>query len=99
MSVGSSLGAEKTYRCELPVTLKRRSANVELLTSEIGFGGAFVRTTSPPPLNSLLRLLITLPPDGATLDLSAHVTEIMSPGTGAEHYPGFVARFVALNGA
>src|SRR5687767_12566724 len=90
--------AEKTYRCELAVTLRKRSENLELLTSEIGFGGAFVRTSSPPPLNSLVRLAITLPVDEATLDLSAHVTEIVSPAEAANHYPGFAARFVALNG-
>lgn len=90
------------YRCALAVTLKRRSENLELLTSEIGFAGAFIRTTESPPLNSLVRLLFTLPPDGqqpeSVLDISAHVTNVIKPDTEADHYPGFAARFVALNG-
>jgi hypothetical protein len=94
----SQAPAERTYRCQLAVTLKKRTENVELLTSEIGFSGAFVRTTTPPPVNSLVRLLLGLPPDDTTLDVSAHVTQIISPANAVDHYPGFAARFVALNG-
>jgi hypothetical protein len=94
-----SLGPpDRIYRCALAVTLKKRGENVELLTSEVSFAGAFLRTTSPPPLHSLVRLLFTLPPDDAVLDLSAHITQIIRPTDDAEHYPGFAARFVALNG-
>jgi hypothetical protein len=94
-----SLGPpDRTFRCALAVILKKRTENLELLTSEISFAGAFVRTTAPPPLNSLVRLLVTLPPDDMVLDVSAHVTEIVGPTGDAEHYPGFAARFVALNG-
>jgi hypothetical protein len=88
----------QTFRCAIPVTLKKRAENLELLTSEISFAGAFVRTNSAPPPNSLVRLLFTLPPDAAVLDISAHVTEVIAPVSAIDHYPGFTARFVALNG-
>ena len=89
---------ERYYRCALPVTLRRRGENLELLTSEVSFKDAFIRTAEPPPVNSLVRLVFTLPPDDAKVTLSAHVTRVVAPGSGEEHYPGFGARFVALDG-
>jgi hypothetical protein len=98
-NAGSVAPSDKTYRCAIAVTLKKRTDNLELITSEINFAGAFIRTTSAPPLNSLVRLLFTLPPDEAVLDISAHVTNVVAADDVAgDHYPGFVARFVALNG-
>jgi hypothetical protein len=90
--------SEKTYRAALAVTLKKKSEHLELLTSEICFSGAFIRTSNGPPINSLVRLLFTLPPGDDVLDLSAHVTNVIPPNSEGDHYPGFAARFIALNG-
>jgi hypothetical protein len=64
----------------------------------VSFRGAYVRTSEPPPVNSLVRLIFTLPPDGATVTLSAHVIRVAPRSEGLDQYPGFVARFVALDG-
>jgi len=86
------------FRCAVPVTLRRRGTDLGLLTSEVSFREAFVRTTSAPPVNSLVRLVFTLPPDDAKITLSAHVISVVTPDGNADHYPGFVARFVGLDG-
>jgi hypothetical protein len=89
---------ERCYHCALPVTLRRRGEDRELLTSEVSFREAFIRTTDAPPQNSLVRLVFTLPPDDAKIALSSHVTRVVAAGSGEEHYPGFAARFVGLDG-
>ncbi len=89
---------ERRYRCALPVALRRRGEDLQLLTSDVTFKDAFVRTAAPPPENSLVRLVFTLPPDDAKLAVSAHVTRVVTTLAGDDEYPGFAARFVALDG-
>ena len=90
---------ESFYRCGLAVTLRRRGADLHLLTSDLSFQGAFVRTDEAPPDNSLVRLVFTLPPDDTSLALSAHVVRVVKPGASKDdQYPGFHARFIGLNG-
>ncbi len=89
---------EPRFRCAVPVTLRRKGTDLGLLTSEVSFRDAFVRTTSAPPINSLVRLVFTLPPDDAKIALSAHVISVITTVDNADHYPGFLARFVGLDG-
>jgi hypothetical protein len=89
---------EPRFRCAVPVTLRRKGTDLGLLTSEVSFRDAFVRTTSAPPVNSLVRLVFTLPPDDAKITLSAHVISVVTTVDNADHYPGFLARFVGLDG-
>jgi len=94
-----SQSGERRYHCALPVTLRRKGEDLQLLTSVVSFKDAFVRTSSPPPTNSLVRLVFTLPPDDAKIALSAHVTRVVGGHDGEDdQYPGFEARFVALDG-
>lgn len=90
---------ERRFHCALPVTLRRRGEDLHLLTSDVTFKDAFIRSTAPPPLNSLVRLVFALPPDDTKLALSAHVTDVVPAEGSAERYPGFAVRFVALDGA
>ncbi len=96
-----SAGAKSTpvrFRCALPVTLRKRSGALELLTSDVGFRDAFVRTDAPPPCGSLVRLDFVLPPDGAVVSISAAVEAIVPASPDAAHYPGFLARLIGLDG-
>jgi hypothetical protein len=90
---------ELRFRCAVPVTLRRKGTDLHLLTSEVSFKDAFVRTNAPPPANSLVRLVFTLPPDDDKITLSAHVSGIVAADGNPDHYPGFEARFVGLDGA
>lgn len=91
--------SEQRFRCAIAVMLRRRGTDEQLLTSDVSFRGAHVRTDAPPPLNSLVRLVFTMPPDNAKLTLSAHVTRVTLSNDTQDQYPGFVARFVGLDGA
>jgi hypothetical protein len=95
----SFASGELRYRCAVAVTLRRKGTDLNLLTSEVSFKDAFVRTSSAPPVNSLVRLVFTLPPDDAKITLSAHVISVVVPDASRDHYPGFIARFVGLDGA
>jgi len=99
MNPTDSRPGELRFRCAVPVTLRRKGTDLHLLTSEVSFRDAFVRTTAPPPPNSMVRLVFTLPPDEAKITLSAHVTEIVAADANPDHYPGFVAKFLGLDGA
>jgi len=94
----SGSSQDRRYHCALPVTLRRRGEDLHLLTSSVTFTDAFIRTTAPPPINSLVRLSFAMPPDERRLALSAHVTGIVAADSGVDHYPGFAARFVGLDG-
>jgi len=89
----------RRFRCALPVTLRRRSQDLELLTGDVSLSGAFVRSNDCPPQNSLVRLVFTLPPDDTKLTVSGSVLHVVSP---ADHnpneYPGFAVQFVGFAG-
>jgi hypothetical protein len=99
MNTPDARPGELRFRCAVPVTLRRKGADLNLLTSEVSFKDAFVRTTAAPPANSLVRLVFTLPPDDAKITLSSHVTSVITADGNPDHYPGFVAKFVGLDGA
>jgi hypothetical protein len=98
MMNSDTLQGELRFRCAVPVTLRKKGTDLALLTSEVSFRDAFVRTGDAPPVNSLVRLVFTLPPDDAKITLSAHVTSVVKPDGNPDHYPGFVAKFVGLDG-
>ncbi len=90
--------AETRYRCAVPVLLRKRTGDEALLTSDVSFRGAYVRTTHAPPANSLVRLTFTLPPDDAEVTVSAHIIRVAVRSEGQDQYPGFATRFMGLGG-
>jgi hypothetical protein len=89
----------RRFRCAVPVTLRKRSQDVDLLTSDVSFKGAFVRSHECPPKNSLVRLVFTLPPDGAKLTVSGAVLHVVSGAEGnLAEYPGFAVGFLGFSG-
>lgn len=90
---------ETRYRCALAVTVRRRTQDVEALTTNVGTGGAFVRSEASPPRSSLVRLVFTLPGTTSRLEVSACVADVVEPAAALDTYPGFDARFVGLSGA
>jgi len=90
---------ETRYRCALAVTLRRKAADVELLTTHVGASGAFLRCEASPPTHSLVRLAFTLPEVADRLEVSACASAIVTPAEATDRYPGFDARFVGLSGS
>jgi len=90
----------RRFRCALPVTLRRRSQDLDLLTGDVSVSGAFVRSSDCPPKNSLVRLVFTLPPDDTKLTVSCSVLHIVSTADrNPNEYPGFAVQFVGFVGA
>jgi hypothetical protein len=98
--VEASLAAlGRRFRCALPVTLRRRSQDLELLTGDVSLSGAFVRSSDCPPKNSLIRLVFTLPPDDTKLTVSGSVLHVVSSADrNPNEYPGFAVQFVGFAG-
>jgi hypothetical protein len=46
---------------KVPVVVVRGRATIDLETSDVSFKGLFLRTESPPPVRSLVRLRVALP--------------------------------------
>lgn len=89
----------RRFRCALPVTLRRRSQDLELLTGDVSLNGAFVRSTECPPKNSLIRLVFTLPPDDTKVTVSCMVLHIVAVAEkNPNEYPGFAVQFVGFSG-
>ncbi len=89
----------RRFRCALPVTLRRRSQDLDLLTGDVSLSGTFVRSNDCPPENSLVRLVFTLPPDDAKLTVSGSVLHVVSAAhSHPDEYPGFAVQFVGLAG-
>jgi hypothetical protein len=89
----------RRFRCALPVTLRKRSQDLELLTADVSLTGVFVRSSDCPPKNSLIRLVFTLPPDDVTLTVSGMVLHVVSSADrNPNEYPGFAVQFVGFSG-
>lgn len=85
----------------IPVMLRRRSADAQLVTADVSRTGVYIVTDSPPPERELLRLSLELP-DGRPLDVIGVVarTEGRPDGEnaeGADGAPGMGIDFFALD--
>lgn len=69
----------------------RRGENVELLTNDVSFRGAFLRTDSPPALRQLVRVSFVLP-TGQTVSAHAMVVHVVTPGD-PSRVPGVGVQF------
>jgi hypothetical protein len=69
----------------------RRGANVELMTNDVSFRGAFVRTDAPPALRQLVKVAFLMP-GGELVSAHAMVVHVVPPGTG-QAVPGAGLQF------
>jgi hypothetical protein len=83
------------YPARIVANVVRRSETLELLTNDVSYRGAFIRTDAPPALRQLLRVTFVLP-DGTT-KVSAHgmVVRVVTKGEGGEasRVPGVGLQF------
>ena len=77
----------------MPGQIVRRQGPAPVLTGDVGFRGALLRTDAPPPLRQLLLLRFELPPSGERIELHAMAVwnvppgaESRSPGVGVQFY-------------
>lgn len=93
--MGNESRDEKRREGRLPARIvarmQRRGEHVELLTNNVSFKGAFVRTDAPPKLRELLRLSFTTP-GGAVVTVHAMVVYVVEPGD-PSRVPGIGVQF------
>ncbi len=81
------------YAARIAARLVRRNEPVELLTNDVSFRGAFLRSDSPPALRQLVRISLVLPPGGKMVSCHAMVVRVVEPRDPEGRIPGFGVQF------
>lgn len=83
------------YPARIVARMLRRNEHVELLTNDVSFRGAFIRTDAPPALRQLLRMSFTLPNGGPVVSAHGMVVRVVTRGEGGEasRVPGVGLQF------
>jgi hypothetical protein len=80
------------YAARIVAKLTRRNEVIELLTNDVSFRGAFLRSDAPPLLRQLLRVSFALP-SGKKISAHAMVVRIIAVGNSEGAVPGFGLQF------
>jgi hypothetical protein len=81
------------YPARVLVQVVRRGDRVELLTNDVSYRGAFLRTDAPPALRQLVKVSVSLPlPLATNVDAHAMVVRVVEPN-GRELVPGVGVQF------
>jgi hypothetical protein len=82
---------ELRYPARIVARVVRRGENVELLTNDVSFRGAFLRTDAPPALRQLVKVAFDMP-GGEVVSAHAMVVHVVPPGN-EEIIPGMGVQF------
>jgi Tfp pilus assembly protein PilZ len=88
---GKDKRREGRFPARIVARLQRQGQPVDLLTNNVSFKGAFVRTDAPPQLRQLVRLSFATP-DGRAVNVHAMVVYVVEPGD-PERVPGVGVQF------
>jgi hypothetical protein len=94
----ANLRREARIDARIPVTIVRGRKTEELETSDVSFKGLFMRTASPPPLRSLVRLRVALPAGSAKREIEVHAMAIHVIAPRDDHQGGVGLQFWGLAG-
>jgi hypothetical protein len=83
------------YPARILARLKRRTEEEELLTNDVSYRGAFVRTDAPASLRALLKVSFELPNGGVKVSGHGMVVRVVTKGEGgdAARVPGIGLQF------
>ena len=93
--MGSERRRDRRFMFQMPGQIVRRQGPVPVLTGDVGFRGALLRTDAPPPLRQLLLLRFELPPAGEQIELHAMAVWNVPPGSDSRS-PGVGVQFYAV---
>jgi len=82
---------EPRFPARIVARVVRRGDNVELMTNDVSFRGAFLRTDAPPALRQLVRVAFVMP-GGELVSAHAMVVHVVPPGSG-DGIPGVGVQF------
>lgn len=89
---------DKRYAMQVPVSLRLGKRTKELLTENVSYRGVFVRSDTPVPLRTLLRLNLFLEPLNVEIGVHATSVYVVSTAFAGRRVPGIGAQFFALDG-
>ena len=83
------------YPARIVANVVRRNETVELLTNDVSYRGAFVRTDGPPALRQLLKVTFELPNGAPKVSAHGMVVRVVTKGEGgdASRVPGVGLQF------
>lgn len=81
---------ENRYPARITARVVRRGDHVELMTNDVSFRGAFLRTDAPPQLRQLVKVSLSLP-GGEMVSGHAMVVHVVPPGS--DSVPGVGVQF------
>ena len=81
---------EPRFPARIVARVVRRGDNVELITNDVSFRGAFLRTDAPPALRQLVRVAFVMP-GGELVSAHAMVVHVVPPGS--DSVPGVGVQF------
>jgi hypothetical protein len=82
---------EYRFPARIVARLVRRGDSVELITNDVSFRGAFLRTDAPPAMRQLVKVAFVMP-GGELVSSHAMVVHVVPPGN-AEVVPGVGIQF------
>jgi Tfp pilus assembly protein PilZ len=83
---------DRRHPCRVRLVLTRGGQELVAQTEDVSFAGIFIRTDTPIPARQLVRLRLTLPPDGDELSVMGMVArhfparDDLPPGVGIQFY-------------
>jgi hypothetical protein len=84
---------EARFPARIVARVQRRGESLELLTNDVSFRGAFIRTDAPPSLRQLVKVSFAMP-DGKLVSAHAMVVHVVPPGEAAgDRVPGIGVQF------
>jgi len=81
---------EARFPARITCYVERRGQRLELLTNDVSFRGAFLRTDAPPALRQLVKVAFTLP-KGTLVSAHAMIVHVVQPGS--DQVPGVGVQF------
>jgi hypothetical protein len=83
------------YPARIVACIVRRNESLELLTNDVSYRGAFIRTDAPPALRQLLRVSFVLPNAAGKVSAHGMVVRVVTKAEGGEasRVPGVGLQF------
>src|SRR5579863_4485762 len=88
-------GVRYTIRFPVQLTLGKRT--VSLLTSDVSYGGVFLRTDAPPALQQLVRVRLVLPIGDRALSMHGMTVRVVTPDNPSGYDAGFGVQFYGVD--
>jgi hypothetical protein len=87
------------YAIQFPAQLTIGKRTLSLLTGDVSYGGVFLRTDAPPPLQQLVGVQLVLPIGDRALGVHGMTVRVVRPENPSGYNPGIGVQFYALDQA